>query len=255
MDLPANGFKRKLQAQQHQVGLWVTLVHPGSTELVAASGFDWLLFDTEHTPSTLHSVMSQLQTAAGYHSQAVVRPAWNDKVLIKQYLDMGAQTLLLPYVQNAQEAKDAVASMRYPPRGVRGVGGATRASRYGRVANYMRDCEAELCLLVQAETAEALAQLDAIVAVDGVDGVFIGPSDLSASMGYPGEPTHPKVVAEVERAIARVRAAGKAPGIVTGDETLARRYMAAGSLFTAVGIDSLILARHCDQLAARFRSG
>jgi len=253
MDIPVNGFKRKLRAQQHQVGLWVTLAHPGSTELVAGSGFDWLLFDTEHTPTSLPGVMSQLQIAAGYDSQAVVRPAWNDTVLIKQYLDIGAQTLLLPYVQNAQEARDAVASMRYPPRGVRGVGGATRASRYGRVADYMRGCEAELCLLVQAETGQALEQLHAIVAVDGVDGVFIGPSDLSASLGYPGEPGHPKVVAEIERAIASVRAAGKAPGILTSDETLARRYMAAGSLFTAVGIDSVILARQCDQLAARFK--
>lgn len=253
MDLPVNHFKRALREQRHQTGLWVTLGQASSTELVAASGFDWLLLDTEHTPVALPTVVAQLQAAAAYSSHPVVRPSWNDKVQIKQYLDIGAQTLLLPYVQNAQEARDAVAGMRYAPRGMRGVGGTTRATRYGRVADYMRHCEEELCLLVQAETGEALENLDAILAVDGVDGVFIGPADLAASLGYPGEPGHPKVVAEVEAAITRVRAAGKAPGVLTPDETLARRYMAAGSLYTAVGVDAAILARHCDLLAQRFR--
>ncbi|MDH1176686.1 aldolase/citrate lyase family protein [Achromobacter mucicolens] len=252
MELPINTFKRALREQRHQTGLWVTLAHPNSTELVAASGFDWLLLDTEHTPALLPTVMGQLQAAAAYGSHPVVRPSWNDKVQIKQYLDIGAQTLLLPYVQNAAEAESAVAGMRYAPRGVRGVSGTMRATRYGRVPDYMRRCEEELCLLVQAETGEALENLDAIIAVDGVDGVFIGPADLAASLGYPGEPQHPNVVAAVEQAIRRVRAAGKAPGVLTTDETLARRYMAAGSLYTAVGVDAAILARHCDQLAARF---
>lgn len=254
MDLPVNAFKRALRAQRHQTGLWVTLAQASSAELVAASGFDWLLLDTEHTPATLPNVLAQLQAVAPYRSHPVVRPSWNDKVQIKQYLDIGAQTLLLPYVQNAEEARNAVAGMRYAPRGMRGVGGTVRATRYGRVADYMRQCEDELCLLVQAETGEALENLDAMLAVDGVDGVFIGPADLAASLGYPGEPGHPKVVAEVESAITRVRAAGKAPGVLTTDEALARRYMAAGSLYTAVGVDAAILARHCDQLAQRFRT-
>ena len=252
MELPHNAFKRALRSQRHQLGLWVTLGHPASTELVAASGFDWLLLDTEHTPVVLPTVMAQLQAAAAYDSHPVVRPSWNDKVQIKQYLDIGALTLLLPYVQNAEEAACAVAGMRYAPRGMRGVGGTMRATRYGRVPDYMRRCEQELCLLVQAETGEALEHLEAIAAVDGVDGVFIGPADLAASLGYPGEPGHPKVIARVEEAIVRIRAAGKAPGVLTTDEALARRYMAAGSLFTAVGVDAAILARHCDQLAQRF---
>lgn len=252
MELPVNTFKRALREQRHQTGLWVTLGAANSTELVAASGFDWLLLDTEHTPVVLPTVMAQLQAASAYSCHPVVRPSWNDKVQIKQYLDIGAQTLLLPYVQNADEAQSAVAGMRYAPRGIRGVSGTMRATRYGRVADYMRRCEEELCLLVQAETGEALENLEAMIAVDGVDGVFIGPADLAASLGYPGEPQHPKVVAEVERAIQRIRAAGKAPGVLTGDETLARRYIEAGSLFTAVGVDAAILVRHCDQLAARF---
>lgn len=252
MQLPANPFKRALREQRHQTGLWVTLANPNSAELVAGSGFDWLLLDTEHTPALLPTVMAQLQAVAPYPTHAVVRPTWNDNLQIKRYLDIGAQTLLLPYVQNADEARQAVAGTRYAPRGVRGVGGTVRATRYGRVADYMRHCENELCLLIQAETGEALEQLDAMAAVDGVDGIFIGPADLAASLGYPGEPGHPRVVAAVEAAIVRIRKAGKAPGVLTVDETLARRYMAAGSLFTAVGVDAALLARHCDQLAQRF---
>ena len=203
-------------------------------------------------PALLPTVMAQLQAVAPYPTHAVVRPTWNDNLQIKRYLDIGAQTLLLPYVQNADEARQAVSGMRYAPRGVRGVGGTVRATRYGRVADYMRHCENELCLLIQAETGEALEQLEAMAAVDGVDGIFIGPADLAASLGYPGEPSNPRVVAAVETAIARIRQAGKAPGVLTVDETLARRYMAAGSLFTAVGVDAALLARHCDQLAQRF---
>jgi len=199
--------------------------------------------------------MAQLQAVAAYPCHPVVRPTWNDNLQIKRYLDIGAQTLLLPYVQNADRSRTRrgrhalCADAAYAD-----VGGTVRATRYGRVADYMQRCEDELCLLIQAETGEALEHLDAMVAVDGVDGVFIGPADLAASLGYPGEPGHPKVVAAVESAIARIRKAGKAPGVLTVDETLARRYMAAGSLFTAVGVDAALLARQCDQLAQRFNA-
>ncbi len=252
MQLPVNSFKRALREQRQQIGLWVTLANPNSAELVAGSGFDWLLLDTEHSPALLTTVMAQLQAVAPYRSHAVVRPTWNDKVEVKRYLDAGAQSLLLPYVQNADEAAQAVQALRYPPGGIRGVSGVSRATRYGRVPDYAKRCEEELCLLVQAETEEALENLDAIIATDGVDGVFIGPADLAASMGYTGEPGHPKVVETVERAIARIRKAGKAPGVLTPDESLARRYIEAGSLFTAVGVDAAILARQCDALAQRF---
>lgn len=254
MKVPVNRFKQAIRAGQHQLGLWVSLAHPYSAEVVAGAGFDWLVFDTEHSPNDVQTVLGQLQAAAPYPVSTMVRPSWNDPVQQKRYLDIGAQTLLLPYVQNAQEAEQAVAGMRYPPGGMRGVGGTMRASAFGRNADYVRECQDELCLLVQVETQEGLDNLEAIASVDGVDGVFIGPADLSASMGYPGELAHPEVKSAIEDAIRRVRACGKAPGVLTIDEALARRYMDAGSLFTAVGMDLSILAREADKLAARFRT-
>ncbi|HEY4542480.1 MAG TPA: 4-hydroxy-2-oxoheptanedioate aldolase [Noviherbaspirillum sp.] len=254
MQLPVNHFKRALREGRQQLGLWVTLSHPYSTEIVAGSGFDWLLLDTEHSPNDVNIVLSQLQAVAPYPVMPVVRPAWNDTVLIKRYLDIGAQTLLIPYVQNEAEAQRAVDAIRYAPRGVRGVGGAVRATRFGRIANYMGLCEDELCLLVQVESQTALDNLERIASVDGIDGVFIGPADLAASLGHPGNPGHPQVQKAVEDAIARILTCGKAPGILTTDEKLARRYIELGSLFTAVGVDSTILARETENLAARFRS-
>jgi 4-hydroxy-2-oxoheptanedioate aldolase len=168
-------------------------------------------------------------------------------------LDIGAQSLLLPYVQNVEEAKAAVAATRYPPQGVRGVAGTTRATRFGRVKDYARRAAEELCLLVQVETREAMDQIEGIAAIDGVDGIFIGPADLHASMGYTGETANPAVVPQIEDALRRIRRAGKAPGILTADETLAKRYIEAGALFTAVGSDVGILARETEKLAARFR--
>lgn len=254
MDLPVNSFKRAILAGQHQLGLWVTLSNPYSAELVAGSGFDWLLLDTEHSPNELDMVLSQLQAVAPYPAHPIVRPAWNDTVLIKRLLDVGAQTLLLPQVQNEEEAARAVAGMRYAPRGMRGVGGTVRATRFGRIADYMKRCEEELCLLVQVESQQALDNLESIAAVDGVDGVFIGPADLAASLGHPGNPAHPQVQGAIEDAIRRILACGKAPGILTPDEKLARRYIELGTLFTAVGIDAGILARETEKLAARFRN-
>lgn len=253
MDLPVNHFKRAILAGRHQLGLWVTLANHYSVELVAGSGFDWLLLDTEHSPNELDMVLAQLQAAAPYSTTPIVRPAWNETVLIKRLLDIGAQTLLLPYVQNEEEAVRAVAGMRYAPRGIRGVSGSVRATRFGRVADYMKRCEEELCLLVQVESQQALDNLERIAAVDGVDGVFIGPADLAASLGHPGDPAHPQVQSAIEDAIGRILACGKAPGILTADEKLARRYMELGTLFTAVGIDSAILARETEKLAGRFR--
>jgi 4-hydroxy-2-oxoheptanedioate aldolase len=253
MQLPVNHFKRALLAGRQQLGLWVTLSNAYSAEIVAGSGFDWLLLDTEHSPNDVSTVLSQLQAIAPYPTMPVVRPAWNDTVLIKRYLDIGAQTLLIPQVQTEQEAQQAVDAIRYAPRGVRGVGGAVRATRFGRVADYMRLCEEELCLLVQVESQQALDNLERIAAVEGVDGVFIGPADLAASLGHPGNPGHPTVQQAVEEAITRIRACGKAPGVLTADEKLARRYIELGTLFTAIGVDATILARESEKLAARFR--
>ena len=253
-----NPFKHALAAGQAQIGLWCTLASPYAAELVAGSGFDWLLLDTEHTPADVPLVLQQLQAVAAepqHRTHPVVRAAWNDPVLIKRILDIGAQTLLLPFVQNADEARAAVAAMRYAPRGIRGMGGTMRASHYGRDVDYVRDAESELCLLVQVETAEALAQLEAIAAVDGVDGIFIGPADLSASMGHPGNAGHPEVRAAIDDAIRRIRAAGKAPGILMVDEARARECLALGAQFVAVGMDMILLRNAADGLAAAFRPG
>ncbi len=254
MELRINSFKRALLAGKQQIGLWVSLSSPYCAEVVAGSGFDWLLIDTEHSPNEVDNVLAQLQAVAAYPPAAVVRPAWNDKVLIKRHLDIGAQTLLVPYVQTAEEAQAAVAAMRYPTRGVRGVAGTTRASGFGRVPQYLKNAEQELCLLVQVESRLALDNLEAIARVDGVDGVFIGPADLSAGLGFLGEQNHPEVVTAIEDAIRRIKACGKAPGILAVDEKAAKRYIEAGTLFTAVGNDVMLLARETARLAAAFKA-
>lgn len=254
MDLPLNHFKRAIKAGQRQIGLWSCLSSHLSVEVLAGAGFDWLLLDTEHAPNELPMVLSQLQAAAGGTAHPIVRPPWNDAVRIKGFLDAGVQSFLIPYVQTEDEARQAVAATRYPPRGVRGFAGATRASRFGRVKDYHTRCEEEICVLVQVETRMALRNLEAIARVEGVDGVFIGPGDLSADLGHLGNPGHPDVQAVIEDAIGRVKAAGSIPGILTGDEALARRYIELGSVFTAVGADIGILARGAEQLALRFTS-
>jgi len=253
MDLPLNSFKRALKAGQLQIGLWSSLASHVSLEAVAGAGFDWLVIDAEHGPNDPPIVLGQLQAAVGGIAHPVVRPPWNDTVTIKRYLDLGVQTLLIPYVQDADEARRAVAATRYPPRGVRGYAGATRASRFGRVKNYHARCEEELCVLVQVETRAALANIEAIAGVEGVDGVFIGPGDLSADLGYLGQLGHPEVQTVIADAVRRIKAAGSIAGILTPDETLARQYIDMGCLYVAVGSDMGLLARGAEQLAARFK--
>ena len=253
MSISENKFKRALAAKQHQLGLWVSLCNAYSAEIVARAGFDWLLFDTEHSPSNVQTVLGQLQAAAPYPVSSAVRVSWNEQVQQKRYLDIGAQTILIPYVQTAAEAEQAVAGMRYPPRGVRGVGGTMRASGFGQIKDYAQRCEDELCLLVQVETVEGLDNLEAIASVDGIDGVFIGPADLSASLGHLGNPEHPDVQNAIADAIKCVRACAKAPGILTFNTEQARHYIELGTLFTAVGMDLAILARGAEALAKRFK--
>src|SRR5688572_2698503 len=173
MDMSTNAFKHAIQAGRLQTGIWVSLVNHYSAEIVAGSGFDWLLFDGEHSPNDPPTMLPQLQAVAPYPVSAIVRPAWNDKVLIKRYLDIGVQSFLVPYVQSPAEATAAVEAIRYPTRGVRGVAGSTRASRFGRIADYVKKAEAELCMLVQIESREGLDHLDQIARTDGIDGVFI----------------------------------------------------------------------------------
>ncbi len=254
MDVPANHFKRAIKSGRSQIGLWCSLASNISVEIVAGSGFDWLLLDTEHSPNELNMVYGQLQAVMENKVQPIVRPPWNDQVMIKRFLDAGVQTLLVPMVQTVEEAEQAVASTRYPPRGVRGFASASRSSRFGRVKDYHTRCEEEICVLVQIETKQGLDNLEAIAAVEGVDGLFIGPGDLSAGLGYLGDQGNPAFRPVLEDAMRRIKATGKAPGILTGDEALARRCIELGCLFTAVGADSGILARGSEQLATKFRN-
>lgn len=253
MDLPRNRFKERLLAGESQIGLWNSL--PGSlvAEVLAGTGFDWVAIDTEHAPTDVPDTLAMMQAMAPYPVSALVRPAANDPVLIKRVLDLGAQTLVIPYVQNADEARAAVAAMRYAPAGMRGVAGMTRASRFGAVKDYAARAEEELCLIVQVETTEAVDRIEEIAGVDGVHGLFIGPADLSASMGLVGQLQHPQVVAKIEEAIRRIVATGKAAGILTVDRDFALHCIALGSTVTAVGVDLHLLMQGARSLAQAFR--
>ncbi len=255
MDLPVNHFKRAIAQGTAQYGLWAAFADAYVTEALAGAGFDWLLIDNEHAPNDLRSTLAQLQAVAPYHSHPVVRPVRSDAALIKQLLDIGVQTLLLPMIDTPEQAAEAVAATRYPPQGIRGVGaGLARASRWNRVPNYLGRAAEELCVLVQAETVVAMDNLAAIAAVEGVDGVFFGPSDLSASMGLLGKPGDERVRAAIRAGIDTVRSAGKAAGVLAPDEAFAREYLAAGASFVAVGTDVSLLTSAAQKLLSTYRS-
>jgi 4-hydroxy-2-oxoheptanedioate aldolase len=255
LEIPRNHFKAALRAGRPQLGLWNSLCSNFSTEVIAGAGFDCIVLDMEHAPNEVFSVLSQLQAIAPYEGvSAIVRPPWNDPVIIKRVLDVGAQTLLIPYVQNVDEARRAVEATRYPPEGFRGVAVATRANRWGRVKDYFKRVNDELCVIVQLETSIALEHLEAIAALDGIDCIFIGPSDLSASLGHLGNAQAPEVRAAIDDAFARTKRAGKAAGILMTVEADAQRYLKAGVEFVAVGSDVGLLARGAETLAAKFKS-
>jgi len=253
MDMPRNAFKHAIAKGELQIGLWCSLCSPITAEIVSHSGFDWLLLDTEHSPNEVPDVLAQLQAVQAGTAAPIVRPAWNDIVLIKRFLDIGAQTLLIPFVQTPEEARRAVEATRYPPGGIRGITGSGRASRYGRVKDYLKNASEEICLLVQVETKSALDRIEDIAAVDGIDGVFIGPNDLSASFGHIGNWAHADVQDALQDAVSRLKKIGKPAGILTPNEDEAKRFIAWGYTFVAVGADLGLLARGADGLAKRFK--
>ena len=266
MKTPINAFKLALQNKQAQIGLWCGLADSYSTEICAGAGFDWLLLDGEHSPAEPRAILQQLQAVAAYPASHPIGriPLGHGNVgemIIKQYLDLGFSTLLVPMVDTPEQAQQIVRRARYPQnddvgspvRGIRGMANM-RANRFGRVNNYAHEANAQICLLLQAETQLALNNIEATAAIDGVDGIFIGPADLSASLGHVLNPTHPDVQKEIDNAIRRIVKTGKAAGILSPDETLARHYLDIGATFVAVGLDTNLLTRHTSALAAKFKS-
>jgi 4-hydroxy-2-oxoheptanedioate aldolase len=253
LQLPPNRFKAALREQRRQIGLWSSLCSNIVAEIIAYAGFDWILIDMEHGPNEVPGVLSQLQAMAAGTAEPVVRVAWNDMVLIKRVLDVGARSILVPFVQNAEEATRAVAATRYPPLGIRGVSTTPRANKYGHVAGYHRTSHEQMCVLVQVETRAAVGEIENIAGVEGVDGLFIGPSDLAANLGHLADVRHPEVQSTIADACSRIRAAGKAAGMLARDPDDAARYLDMGFTFISVGSDAGVLNQGAQKLAAHFK--
>jgi len=256
MPAPVNRFKQALLEGRAQIGLWAALANPYTAEILGGAGYDWLLLDGEHAPNDVPLLMRQLQALATSPSHPIVRAPVGEAWIIKQLLDIGAQTLLVPMVESGAQARDIARAMRYPPQGIRGVGAAlARASNFNRIPDYLPTANDQVCLLVQVESRKGLEALDEIATTEGVDGVFIGPSDLAADMGHLGHPGAPEVQAAVEEAIARIIAHGKPAGILIGDQGLARRYLDLGATFVAIGNDVTLFANAAARLLADFKAG
>lgn len=237
MAAPHNPFKAALQAGRPQIGLWVAFGSPNVAEMLSHCGYDWLVLDGEHSPNDLPLMLSQLQAAAAGGTHCVVRVPIGEAWLIKQVLDIGAQTVLVPMVESAEQARALAQAMRYPPEGIRGMGMLGRGARYGLTADYATTANAQVCLLVQVESRAGLAAIEEICAVEGVDGVFIGPADLSADMGYPGNSGAPEVRAAIADGLARIKAGGKAGGILVGGAAAGQEAIEQGAVFVAIGHD------------------
>lgn len=256
MAAPVNSFKQSLKEGRQTIGCWLTQGTAIAAEIAATADFDWLLIDTEHSPNDVPSVLAQLQAIAGYDAAAAVRPHIGETHIIKQILDLGCQTLIVPMVESAAQAEMLVKSMRYPPNGIRGVGGAgARATGFSNHADYLTTADNEMCLVVQIETKAGLDALEDILTVDGVDAVFIGPSDLSANLGHIGNIGAPEVVKAVETALDKIAASDKASGIMALDPAAAKGYLARGVDFVAVSIDARTLALSLRAIAADMRAG
>ncbi len=253
MDMPKNRFKAAIKEGTPQIGLWCCGAEPSFAEMLANCGYDWMMFDTEHSPMDPLVVQPMLQAVAPYDVSALVRPTGLDPFQIKKFLDAGAQSIMVPYIQTVEEAELAVASVTYPPKGIRGVAGVTRASRYGAVADYAKKARDEICLILQIETKAAMDRIEDIAKVPGVDALFVGPADMAASLGYPGQNTHPEVRAACADAIRRIRAAGLPAGFLSPDDSLLEEMVEAGSVFTAVDLDLTILKRGAQARAKEWK--
>jgi 4-hydroxy-2-oxoheptanedioate aldolase len=254
MDAMTNGFKAALNAGKKQAGLWLSLMNGYTAELCAGAGFDWFLIDAEHAPNTLETLLRQLQAIAPYSTAPVVRPPNRDPDMLKLLLDMGAQSFLIPMVESPEQAAALVRAVRYPPNGTRGVGHVLgRASRWGRVHDYLTLADDEICLLVQIESRQGMDNLEAIAGVDGVDGLFLGPADLTASLGHTGDMANPEMQAVIQRTIERIIATGRPCGTITAGAANTKRLFAAGCTFVAAGVDALLLAGAVDRLARELR--
>ncbi|MBU2983191.1 HpcH/HpaI aldolase/citrate lyase family protein [Lentibacter algarum] len=249
-----NSFKAALKAGKTQIGCWAGFAHAYPTEVLATAGFDWLVIDGEHAPNDLQTLSAQISVLDGQHSEAVVRLPVGNEWLVKQVLDAGAQTLLIPLVETAEQANDMARAMRYPPEGIRGAGAAlARASKFSAITDYVPTANAEMCLLVQVETKRGMENLDAILDIEGVDGVFIGPADLAADMGHLGNSGAPEVKAAIKEGLAKISASDKAAGILAVDDGVAQEYHSWGAQFLAVGIDVLMLATTARSTAGLWR--
>jgi 4-hydroxy-2-oxoheptanedioate aldolase len=256
MELTRNRFKQALASGNTQYGLWLGLPDTSVAEITAGAGFDWLLIDHEHGPFELRDIMRHLQAVAPYNVAPLVRPVDGNPALLKKLLDMGVQTFLVPMVDDAAQAEALVQALRYPPAGKRGLGTSmARAAHWNQVPGYLQQANDEICLIVQVETASAMANLEAIVAVDGVDAVFIGPSDLSASMGHIGKAGHPEVVQAINRGLQTITAAGKYAGMLCMDPDQVTGYADRGASFIGVGVDTVLLSQGAHQLARTFKGG
>jgi 4-hydroxy-2-oxoheptanedioate aldolase len=249
-----NRFKQALLDCERQVGLWSGLCSNIAAEIIAGAGFDWIVIDGEHAPNDIATLLAQLQAMHGGTAEPVFRIPWNDSVVIKRVLDMGARSLIVPFIQSAEEARMAVTATRYPPLGIRGVSVAPRANDYGRIRNYHQNAHLDTCVLVQLESRAALNEVEAIAAIDGVNGIFVGPSDLAADFGHLGNPMHTEVQMAIKETADRIRATGKSAGTLATDDDDVDRLFGLGFNFVAVGSDVGILARGAERLAARFRT-
>lgn len=248
-----NQFKDAIRSGRPQIGLWLALANGYSAEVAAGAGFDWLVIDAEHAPNDVRTILSQLQAVATYPVAPVVRLISDETWMIKQVLDIGAQSILVPMIESAEQAMRVVAATRYAPEGTRGIGAAlARASRFNAIPDYIATAGAQICVLVQVETLAGLDAIENICGVDGVDGIFVGPSDLAADMGYPGNSAHAEVQARVVDALERISRGGKAAGILTSDTTQAERYLDEGACFVAVGTDIGLLTSGARSLRQKF---